>query len=74
MRGGHPWHRRCLFGRHGSLAVSVVCGYEVAALAPRSPLPPITHLVRRWPPLGWAILAALGHHFFVELAEAVATD
>ena len=68
MRGGHPWHRRCILGRHGGVFVASACGYEVAALIPGSPLPPITHICRRWPVLAWALWLAFGHHLLVEAA------
>lgn len=66
------WHRRCIFGRYGSHVVSGLCAYEIAALTPRSPLPPITTFCRRWPPLGWALWLAFGHHLFLEAVELAA--
>ena len=63
---GTPRWRRCLFGRHGGWVVRAGCGYEIAALLPRSPLPPLTHIGRRWPAFAWALWLALGHHLLVE--------
>lgn len=60
------WHRRCLFGRHGPNVVRALCAYELVALVPRSPWPPITHFCRRSRPLAWAFVIALGHHLIVE--------
>lgn len=67
------WHRRCLFGRHGVWVVRAGCVYELAALTPL-PLPPLTHLGRRWPPFAWALWLALGHHLLVETVEAIADN
>lgn len=60
------WHRRCLFGRHGPNVVRFLCGYELVALLPRSPCPPITHICRRWPALAWGLWFAFGHHLLIE--------
>ena len=68
MRGGHPWHRRCILRRHGANVVRLGCIYELLALTPL-PLPPLTHICRRWPAFGWVIWLALGHHLLWELAE-----
>lgn len=69
-----PWHRRCIFGRHGGAVVASLCAYEIAALTPHSPLPPITRVCRRWPPLGWALWLAVGHHLLLEQMEQIALD
>lgn len=58
--------RRALLGPAGPWVVRFLCGYELAALAPRSPLPPITTIVRRHPPLGVLLIGLLFHHFYVE--------
>ena len=68
------WHRRCIAGRYGGHVVTGLCTYEVAALAPGSPLPPITHICRRWPVLGVALWLGFGHHLFWEAVEAITTD
>lgn len=61
--------RRPLFGRLGCHVVAAGCGYELAALCPGSPLPPITAIVRRWPPFGVLLLLALAHHLLFEEAS-----
>lgn len=66
------WHRRCLFGRHGRTVVLTACGYEVVALV--TPLPTISELVKRRPPLGVVLLLMLGHHWFVERPVVVVVD
>lgn len=58
--------RRPLFGRHGGLVVAGLCGYELAALCPRSPFPPLTRIVHRYPPVGFLLVAVLAHHLLLE--------
>lgn len=59
-----------VFGDHGRKVVVTLCSYEVVALIPQVPLPPITEMVKEWGVVGKVIgvglLALLGHHFFIE--------
>lgn len=66
----HPMVRRPLLGRHGPFVVTVLCGYEIVALIPGSPLPSITEISQtRFRPLG-LLLCVLGlHHFYLEDPE-----
>ena len=57
--------RRPLFPkRWGPVVVSVLCGYELVALY--GPLPPITHICRRWRFAGVALVVVLAHHLLLE--------
>ena len=58
--------RRSPFGRHGRAVVAGCCAYEVAAIAPGSPLPTISELVKRQPVLGVCVLALLAQHWYLE--------
>lgn len=64
--------RSPLFGRHGRKVVGLLCGYECVALV--TPLPTISELVKRYPLLGVALLALLGHHWFLEVEALVVAD
>lgn len=59
-----------MFGVHGRKVVAVLCGWELVALVPGSPVPTVSETVRRCPPLGAVLLCLLGHHWFVEVAPA----
>lgn len=61
-------YRRAIFPGRGRQVIATICGYELVALIPRSPLPPISDLVRRWPVVGAVLLLALTHHWYVESA------
>ncbi len=63
--------RRPALGRHGRKIIAGLCSWEVAALVPGSPLPTISATVRHHPSFGWVLLGLLGHHWFVELEEAL---
>lgn len=52
----------------GSVAVTVLCTYEVAMMLTRNRQRTITAYVRRYPVAGAVILAALFHHWYVEVA------
>ena len=56
--------RRPLFPTWGRRIITLLCGYELVALY--SPLPPITHVCRRWRLAGVALVLALAHHLFIE--------
>lgn len=58
--------RRELLGPAGPWVVRLLCGYELVALAPRSPLPTISTVVRRHPPVGVLLLGLLAQHWFLE--------
>jgi hypothetical protein len=51
--------------------VAFLCSWEIIALVPGSPVPTLSETVRKYPPLGWVILGLLGHHWFLEAAEAL---
>lgn len=50
------------------MAVTVLCTYEVAMMLTRNRQRTITAYVRRYPVAGAVILAALFHHWYVEVA------
>lgn len=58
-----------LLGPHGRKVVVVLCGWEIAALAPRSPLPTLSRVVQAHPSLGVLLIALLAHHWWVEVPE-----
>lgn len=58
------WYRRPVLRGQGRRFLTVTLSYELVALY--SDWPTITSMVKRQPLLGVAILAGLGHHFFVE--------
>lgn len=62
---------RPAFGPYGHKVVAFLCSWEIAALVPHSPLPTISATVRRFPPFGWILLVLLGHHWFLEIEEAL---
>jgi hypothetical protein len=55
-----------LFGSHGRKVIAGLCGYECLALLPGSPLPTISELVDRYPIIGFVLLGALAHHWYIE--------
>lgn len=61
--------RRPLFGRHGRKVVAGLCGWELVALLPGSPVPTISHTVNERKLLGVALLGMLAHHWYVELVD-----
>lgn len=63
--------RRPLFGRHGRKVVALLCGWELVALFPGSPVPTISHTVEHHKVFGAVLLGLLAHHWFLELHEAV---
>lgn len=64
-----PWHRRCVFGRHGQKVVAIGCVWEIVALIDGVPVPTISETVKRHPWFGWALLGLLGHHWFWEAVD-----
>lgn len=58
--------RRALFGRHGRKVIGGLCGWELVALLPGSPVPTISALVERKRAVGVVLLGLLTHHWFVE--------
>lgn len=62
---------RPAFGPHGRKVIAGLCGWELAALIPGSPVPTISQTVRSHPTFGWVLLALLGHHWFVEVEQFV---
>lgn len=61
--------RRPLFGRHGRMVVAALCGWELVALAPGSPVPTLSECVKRHPVFGAVLLGALIHHWYLEEAS-----
>lgn len=59
--------RQPVFGRHGRKVVAFLCTWELAALAPGSPIPTVSETVDRHPWFGLLLLLLLGHHWFFEL-------
>lgn len=55
-----------LFGRHGRKVVAALCGWELVALVPGSPVPTITQTVSRHPLFGAALLFLLADHWYLE--------
>jgi hypothetical protein len=64
--------RRPLFGAHGRKVVAFLCGWELVALVPGSPVPTISNVVDRHRWVGATLLFILGHHWFIEVAETIA--
>lgn len=62
--------RGTLFGQHGRKVVVGLCSYEVVALHPRVPLPPLSEIVAengwRGKLFGAVMLGALFHHWYIE--------
>jgi hypothetical protein len=65
-----------LFGRYGSKIVGGLCGWEIMGLLPHSPIPPLTHLVRRHPAVGVVLLVLLADHWYFErvLVDQIADE
>lgn len=65
-----PWWRRPPLRGYGRPFLAAACAYELTALY-RPELPTISELVKRYPMLGVGILAALGHHFYLEADDVL---
>jgi hypothetical protein len=48
-----------------------MCGWELLALVPGSPIPTISHTVSKYELFGVALLAMLAHHWYVESGDQV---
>jgi hypothetical protein len=60
-----PRHRP-IFGPHGRKVVAGLCGWELAALVPGSPIPTVSETVSRFPLFGAALLGLLADHWYLE--------
>lgn len=59
--------RKPIGGRHGKWLIVGGCAYELLSLLAEDPrVPPFTELNRRNRLVGLGLLAALGHHFYIE--------